>query len=326
MRTPKLLKLIGLSLIIVALLLACSGDKKNKPGQALVSVDGNEITMLQLNEELARSGVRADQLESVSKQILESLIARQLIVDEAIRTKLDRTPEVMQARDRANAQVIAQAYLNRVTSKLDKPSKAEIDEYYQSHPLYFEKRKQLDLTIVRIAASDFNNELKKLLDASKSIDEITAWLDKNNIKHTRTLASRSTADLPSAMADRMLAKGENHVFVTQEQGNSLLVSINSIKDSPLKLEFSAPQIEKFLISQKYKQASEEEIKRLRSSAKIEYLGNQSSNSNVKDDDSNMQSARLDSESKVIDNKDNSLNLSDSLPTNRSIERGMMGFK
>lgn len=81
-----------------------------------------------------------------------------------------------------------------------------------------------------------------------------------------------------------------------------------------------------MISQKYKQASEEEIKRLRSSAKIEYLGNQSSNSNVKDDDSNMQSARLDSESKVIDNKDNSLNLSDSLPTNRSIERGMMGFK
>lgn len=332
MRELKILKLIGLSLPIVALLLACNGDsenKKNKSSQALVDVDGNEITVLQLNEELARSGARADQLESASKQLLESLIARQLIVDEAIRAKLDRTPEVMQARDRANAQIIAQAYLKRVTSKIDKPSKAEIDEYYQSHPQYFEKRKQFDLTIIRIATNDFNNELQKLLDGTRFIDEITTWLDKHNIKYNRIPSLRSTADLPSAMANMMLEKGKNYIFVTQEQGNSLLVSINSIKDSPLNLEFSASQIEKILINQKYKQAIEEEVKRLRSFAKIEYLGNQSSkslNSNVKDDDADMLSIRSDVGSKAFDNNDDSLHSSDSLPTNRAIERGMMGLK
>jgi len=51
---------------------------------------------------------------------LESLIARQLIIDEAINNKLDRTPDVMQARERANAQIISQAYMQGIVSKVVK--------------------------------------------------------------------------------------------------------------------------------------------------------------------------------------------------------------
>lgn len=266
------INVMGLALFSILVFSACdSQPKEKKPGQALVSINGQEVTTLQLNDEIRRAGVRTDQYEASSKQLLESLIARQLIVDEAIRNKLDRTPDVMQARERANAQIIAQAYLQDIVSKIAKPSKAEIEEYYQKHPEYFAQRKQFDLTILRIASKNISSELRAMIDTAKSIGEVAAWLDKKNVQYFRNLASRSTADLPSEMVKMMREKGDSHVFIIDEQESSSLVSVNEIKDSPITATDAASQIEKYLTNQKYKKAIDAEIARLRLSAKIEYL-------------------------------------------------------
>lgn len=314
------MKLMRLALISILVFSACDNPSKEekKSGQALVSVNGKEITNLQLSDELRRAGIRDEQHETASKQLLESLIARQLIVDEATRNKLDRTPDVMQARERANAQIIAQTHLQGIISKVDKPSKAEIDEYFQKHPEYFAQRKQFDMTIVRIATNDLNNELKAVADSAKSLDEITAWLDKQNVQYSRSLASRSATDLPSEMAIMMREKGKGHIFIINEKVvNSLLISINTIKDSPITAIVAAPQIERYLVSQKYKQATDAEIARLRSSAKIEYL-------NTKAPVSDMEKPTTQS-TVVIPNAANNINLTESAAEG-SIERGIMGLK
>lgn len=303
--------LLGAVLISVLGFSACNSESKEKrSGQALVSISGKEVTVLQLNDELRRSGVRADQYEAASKQLLESLIARQLIVDEALRIKLDRTPDVMQARERANAQVIAQAYLQSITSKVDKPTKSEIDEYFQQHPEYFSQRKQFDMTVVRVATKDISDELKVIVDAAKSIDEVTIWLDKHGVQYFRNLVSRSTADLPSEMAAVLREKGKNRVFIINEKENSLLISVNAIKDSPVSATTAAGQIEKYLINQKYKQATDAEIARLRSLAKIEYLNSR-----------DLEETTSQSTADITKN----WNLAEP-PTERTIERGIMELR
>ncbi len=310
---------VGLVLISALLLSACDSEpKEKKSGQALVSINGKEITALQLNDELKRAGVRsADQFEVASKQLLESLIARQLIVDEAIRNKLDRTPDVMQARERANAQVIAQAYLQGIVSKVAKPTKAEIDEYFQEHPEYFAQRKQFDLTVVRIATKDLNNELKVIIDAAKSLDEVVAWLDKHNVQYLRNLVSRNTTDLPSEMVAILREKNKSYVSIINEKESSLLIFVNTIKDNPITAVVAAPQIERYLINQKYKKATDAEIARLRTSAKIEYLNARVSTSSLENQDT---------QSIVIaPDVANNLSLSEST-SEGSIERGIMGLK
>jgi len=310
---------VGLVLISALLLSACDSEpKEKKSGQALVSINGKEITALQLNDELKRAGVRsADQFEVASKQLLESLIARQLIVDEAIRNKLDRTPDVMQARERANAQVIAQAYLQGIVSKVTKPTKAEIDEYFQEHPEYFAQRKQFDLTVVRIATKDLNNELKVIIDAAKSLDEVVVWLDKHNVQYLRNLVSRSTTDLPSEIVAILREKNKSYVSIINEKESSLLIFVNTIKDNPITAVVAAPQIERYLINQKYKKATDAEIARLRTSAKIEYLNARVSTSSLENQDT---------QSIVIAPEvANNLSLSEST-SEGSIERGIMGLK
>ena len=57
--------------LLLAFLLCACGPKGSDatPGQALASVNGVEITALQLNEELARAGVGAAGQEAASKQL-----------------------------------------------------------------------------------------------------------------------------------------------------------------------------------------------------------------------------------------------------------------
>ena len=268
----RMISIIGLVFITVFTLTACDKEPSTKKsGQSIVSVNGSEITMLQLNDEIKRSNIRADQYETAREQLLESLIARQLIVDEAVRNKLDRTPEVMQARERANAQVIAQAYLQGIISKIAKPSKAEIEDYFQKNPELFAQRKQFDLTTVRIATRDISEELKKVIDAAKSMEEVVTWLDKNKIQYFRSLATRSSADLPLQLVSMLREKSKDTIFIINEQEKSILISVNAIKDNSVSETVAAPQIERFLINQKYKEATDAEIARLRTSAKIEYL-------------------------------------------------------
>lgn len=321
--TKMQVALMGLTIVSTFFMAACDGNepKEKKPGQALVSVNGKEVTTLQLNDEIKRANIRPDQYEAASKQLLESLIVRQLIIEEAIRSKLDRTPDVMQARDRASAQVITQAYTQGIVSKVAKPTQAEISEYFQSHPEFFSQRKQFDLITVRVATKDLSGELRKTIDAAKSLDQVIAWLDKNKVQYLRNLASRSSMDLPPQVAKMLQEKSKDTIFIINEQENSLLISVNAIKDSPVTLTMVAPQIERFLLNQKYKEATDAEVARLRAAAKIEYLNTAAPVSDSVEKSAVPQVAPTATSPGVTNN----LNLTE--PTSEgAIERGIMGLK
>ena len=269
-RTNKFI-LLGTLFFLTVVMTAC-GNKEKKAGQALVRVNNEEITVLQVNDELQRAGVQAGQQEAASKQLLESLIDRQLILAEAERNKLDRTPEVMQAIERARVQIIAQAFLQGITSKTPRPTRAEVDSYYQEHPEYFSKRKEFDLKQLVISNKNFSDELKSFLDTAKSLDEIAAWMDKYGVHYTRTQATRTSADLPAEAVSKLVEMPLGKLFMVGEGDNKVINVMTAVKDSPVTATNAAPQIEQFLFNKKIKEAAAVEIAHLRSLAKIEYLG------------------------------------------------------
>lgn len=263
--------LCGMLVLVAAVGLTACGSKEKKAGQALARVNGEEITILQVNDELSHGGVQPDQQEAAAKQVLEKLIDRQLILAEAMRVKIDRTPEVMKAIERAKTQIIVQAYLKSATSKTSKPSQVEIDDYFQNHPEYFTNRKQFDMKQLVLATSDLDNKLMPVIDSAKSLDEVAAWMDAHNISYQRGQLSRSTADVPPEMATKLLALPQGQMFIVREGANSLINTIIDIKESPVPAKIAAPQIAQYLINKKANEIAGAEITHLRSSAKIEYL-------------------------------------------------------
>ncbi len=259
-------------LLATAALTGCgNGAKEKKSGQALASVNGEEITAMQLNEELQRSGAQAAQQETASKQLLEALIDRQLLQNEAARDKTDRDPKVVQAIERAKALIIAQAYMQKRVGSVAKPTKAEVADYFAKHPEFFTQRKQFDMRQLVIATKDLNDELQKAMDGAKSIDEVAAWLEAHQIKFVRNQVSRTTADLAPELGAKLKSMPKGQLFIIKEGERSMLISIADMREVPVTLESAAPQIEQYLTNAKTKEAATAELARLRATAKIEYL-------------------------------------------------------
>lgn len=263
--------LLCAGLIAVAVGVGGCGDKEKKAGQALASVNGEEITVLQLNEELQRSGVQAAQQEAASKQLLDALIDRQLLQNEAVKVKLDRDPKVVQAIERAKAFIIAQAYMQQRLGNIAKPTEAEVEAYFKQHPEFFEHRKQFEMKELIVDTKDLDNTAKAAVNAVKTLDEVAAWFDAHKIKYVRSQLLRASSDLEQELSSKLQALPKGELFMINEGSRSVLVSIVEIKDAPVTLAIAASKIEQFLMNKKNKDASDAELKRLRALAKIEYL-------------------------------------------------------
>jgi peptidyl-prolyl cis-trans isomerase C len=267
----------GKRILFVALLLATAigisacGYKEKKAEQALARVNGTEITVLQVNDELRRAGVKPEQQDVASKQLLESLIDRQLILAEAMRNEVDRTAGVAQAIERAKAQIIAQAYLKSLDSKIAKPTPAEINDYYQTHPEYFSQRKQYDIEQVVIPAEDFSKELRSIVDSAKSLERVTEWMDLHNVHYVLGQLSRNTTDLPEPMVVKLKDIQKGQLFIVNEGENCMINRMVNVKAKPIDAKAAMPQIEQYLTNKKVDEMAHAEIMRLRASAKIEYF-------------------------------------------------------
>jgi peptidyl-prolyl cis-trans isomerase C len=261
------------ALILLAASLSACGDKnkEKKPGQAIASVNGEEITVLQLNEELQRAGVASAQQEAASKQLLQALIDRQLLQSEAAKEKLDRDPKVMQAIERAKALIVAQAYMQKRVGNQAKPTAAEVEDYFNKHPEFFSRRKQFNMNELILPSKDLTAEVKAVADSAKSLEEVALWLEAHKVKFARTQVSRSTADLAPELSSKLLAMPKGQLFIVKEGERSMLISIAETREAPVTLEVAAPQIEQFLFNKKNKDAAAAELARLRAGAKIEYL-------------------------------------------------------
>ncbi|WP_256080019.1 EpsD family peptidyl-prolyl cis-trans isomerase [Massilia sp. YIM B04103] len=272
-KTNRKVLCTALVLTLAAGLSAC-GSKEKKAGQALASVNGEEITVLQLNEELQRAGVQATQQEEASKQLLEALIDRQLLQNEAQKEKLDRDPKVQQAIERAKALIVAQAYMQKRVGNIARPTKEEVEAYFKQHPEFFANRKAFDLRQLVIASEDMNDELKAAMDQAKSLEEVAVWMESHKVKYARAQVVRSSADLPPELSGKLMAMPKGQLFIIREGARTMLMAIADTKEAPVTLDVAAQQIEQFLFNKKNKEAADAEVKRLRSSAKIEYLGKQ----------------------------------------------------
>lgn len=261
----------------IAVLVTCSlsgcGDKANdsKASQSLASVNGKEITVHQLNEELARANIQPTQREEASKQILNALIDRQLLEQAALKSKVDRDPNVMQAIERAKSQLIAQAYIQSRVANVSKIDKADVEDFYKQNPALFAERKLVEMEQLLIDSRYINDDFKSALGGFKTLQEVATWLDAKGIQYDRGEVARSVAELPPQISERLKDARKGQLFVIGMGPRTMLVLMNSVKSSPVSLNDAVPQIEQLLINKKRKDAGEAEIKRLRSEANIKYL-------------------------------------------------------
>jgi EpsD family peptidyl-prolyl cis-trans isomerase len=262
-------------LACVAALSACSGAADKKvASQVAVKVNGSELSIHQVNAQLARiPGVPAAQQDVVRKQVLDGLIEQQLLIQQATDKKLDRDPEVLAAIEQSRAQILASAYVQKTLAAQAKPSEDMVKKYYAENPALFAQRRVFKLQELATNVPDGRaGELKPVVASAKSLPEVVSWLQKNKFQVAANAAVRGAEQLPmqQVAAISAMKNGEMGVFVMDRKVTVLQVVAS--QEQPLDEAKATPYIEQFLTARKRDELARAEVKRLRESAKIEYVG------------------------------------------------------
>lgn len=259
---------------ILAMLMGCDGQNASDGAAHIVArVNGDAISVAQLDAFLARSGASVDTQTGSLEKSLDDLVTQELLSQQAIEKQLDRDPQVTLTAAMAQRQVLAQAYLDHIGQTVSKPDIDEISAFYKSHPQLFEKRKIYEFRQIAIPLTPENQDvIETRLKQPVDFDALSRWLQDQAIPHTLQTVVRAAEDLPLQRLDEFdrLKKGGTASFKSGK--DFLVLQLSNAKKAPLGPDKAAPRIEAFLINQRRIALISSELSRLRNAATVEYFG------------------------------------------------------
>ncbi len=257
------------------------GKDAKSSTQVAAIVNGEEITVHQINDLLAKRAKTSEQDDVKVKQaVLEQLIDQQIAVQEALEAKLDRSPKVMRAMEAAKNEVLARAYLEHLIEsepqrfEWDRRNQEEIRKYYNDHPELFEQRRVFTIEEINfVAAEDVVAKLRGYAAENAGMQEIADWLKARDVKFEAKRGVRAAEQISLNILPvvQKLNAGEIRLFVLGGDHYQVLRVLNS-RESPVDEATAAPRIQQFLANQQSTQVLTTEMKRVREAAEIEYLG------------------------------------------------------
>ena len=254
-------------------LAGCGSD--SKPGsatQVLAKVNGDEITVHQLNDRLSQVQIPPGQdPAAMRKQVLEGLIDEQLLVQRAIAEKLDRDPQVLQAIERTKRQVLAQAEIERLAAAAP-PATDEPAKFYASNPDLFEKRRVYTFRQFLLDTPNLAPSVKTQLDGANTPAEIVSILKAGGIKFRDQTEIRAAETLPMEALARVARMARGDVLLQSEGGGVLLMQLLDSKVESVDLERATPAIQAYLATSRKKDSAANLLKEMRANAKLEYVG------------------------------------------------------
>lgn len=269
---------IGLSTLALALtvgLAGCGDKNEEKATDPLAAkVNSDAITVRQLDHELAKLGNLApDQAKKAASQVLRSMVDQQILVQKAIEDKVDQDPQVMVSLEAARRQVLAQAYLQKLTTGLAKPGDAEVADYYAKHPELFAERRIYRLQEINVPVTPANvEEVKAQLAKSKNLNEFVEWLKSRSIPARVGQSTKAAEQLPLEILPRLHQMKDGQAMTLATAGSLNIIVVAGSQTQAQSQEEARPVIERFLANTKKREAAEAELKKLKETAKIEYLG------------------------------------------------------
>jgi EpsD family peptidyl-prolyl cis-trans isomerase len=264
-----------------AMLAACGRGEDKKATQVIAKVNSDEITVHQLNQAMQRVGnIPEGQVKQAQKQMLDRLVDQQLLVQQAVDKKLDRDPRVMAAIDAARRQILAQAYVERVTGAAPKAQADTVKEFYDQHPELFKERRVYRFAQMAIAAPAEKQpalrakleELDKQPDKQKILPQFADWLKGQNIQFRANQTTQAAEQLPMEALPSYHKLNVGDLIMTPAPQGLVVAQLIAAQAAPLTQEQATPFIEQYLQNREKLRLSDEEMKRLRAAAKIEYIG------------------------------------------------------
>lgn len=257
-------------ILIAAVLSSCaSKDSDTNPSQVLARVNGDEITVFQLNEELHKVSIKDGNGDEVKRKMLSGMIDRQLLVQEAIKLNLDRTPEVVDAVSSAKSQIYAQAYLNKKLGKLPPATEEEIQQFITDHPEIFIHRKVITTEDIIFESQPTKIDLTELESNATNLDQLKAILSAKKVEFSIANSKFSTDMLSKDVLQKLSNVKTGDLLFAHDDAKVVVKSVTNIEDIPMPNMQSIELATQYVNQKKQKSFITDEITRLKKLSKID---------------------------------------------------------
>ena len=216
-------------------------------GQVVAHVGNEVVTTQELENEFRLANIPPDKQKDPAtlKQVLNELVLRKYLLQQALSSKLDREPSVLLDLLRARSQVLASAYMSRkVAAKAI--SKEDIDKYIADNPSKFANRQ---LVTVEQIAIPIGPNTQAAVDASKdakSLDEVDQKLTVLDVPHSRSMGVLNSGDIPENLFNAMQARKADDVFFARSGPNGMFFKVKGEEARPLEGEAARNVARQFL--------------------------------------------------------------------------------
>lgn len=212
--------LLGSALAATLLVAGCNKGDKLPEGQVVATVDGTEVTIHELNAELATLGNRA---AGVPPKLLESLalarvVERKMLAEEARKRDLDKNPQFLLTRERANETLLVQSLQASIQQKVLPTPREAAQKYVSENPQVFGDRKIFTLDQIQFLRPANIDQLP--LKDAKSMAEVERVLADANIEYRRAPQQLDTLSINPALTTEIVkiaASGTSEPFIFSDQ-------------------------------------------------------------------------------------------------------------
>ena len=253
------------------ILLAAGGCHKQTGGQVVAVVNGDEITQQQLNAELRGANLpQGADKKAVLSQVLQKLVERQLLVQQAKSEGIDKSPEYLEQVRRAQDNLALNLLAAKLSKKIALPDNAAITQFISANPTLFVARKRYALDQIVFAVPANAAKIVHDLQPAHTLDDVAGVLSANGIKFTRGKGQLDSASVPPEFANRIAALPAGEPFVVPSNGRMVASVITSATTTPTPAEQAAPAAMNLLRQKAVSNAMQARLATAKSAAKIEY--------------------------------------------------------
>ncbi len=260
------------------LLLICAGSwaimlagcEKEATGQVAAVVNGEEITLQEINAMLAEANIPsgADN-KAIQQQALQQIVDKRLLAQVAREDGIDQDPVYLIKQRQLNEALLIQMYGQKTGSTLKVPDKSAIDNYVKTHPFSFANRKIYNVDQISFPVPADISSLKSL-EKANTLPEVAAILDSMKIKYQRGTTQMDSAQVPAAMMAQIASLAPGEPFVVP---SAAVVTANVITGSqsvPIDESQMASQIVDSIRKEELSEILKKRLEAAKSKAEITY--------------------------------------------------------
>ena len=223
----------GWLLLAVGAASLVAGCHAKPTGQVVATVDGDEITLTELNAELANMQIppNADK-KLVQNQALQRIIERKLLANAARQEGIDQNPEFIVRRQQVEDALLVQMLAKKVAGGVKAPATGAVDKFMTDNSNMFANRVVYSVDQLQFDTPKRQDYLKELA-AAHSMTDVAAVLDKNSIKYQRQNATMDSAMVPPQMLAQILKVPPGEPFVVPMGAKVAVSVITGNKPAPM---------------------------------------------------------------------------------------------